>query len=54
MRIYMHTISSKYVNFFEKYAYFYAYVLWRTINLGRQTSDISKKSMQATIYCHYD
>jgi hypothetical protein len=31
-----------------------AYVLWRTINLGRQISDISKKSMQATIYCHYD
>jgi hypothetical protein len=30
------------------------YVLWRTINLGRQISDISKKSMQATIYCHYD
>jgi hypothetical protein len=29
-------------------------VLWRTINLGRQISDISKKSMQATIYCHYD
>jgi hypothetical protein len=25
-----------------------------TINLGRQISDISKKSMQATIYCHYD
>ncbi|CAH1367887.1 unnamed protein product [Tenebrio molitor] len=30
------------------------YLLWRTINLGRQISDISKKSMQATIYCHYD
>jgi hypothetical protein len=29
-------------------------VLWRTINLGRHISDISKKSMQATIYCHYD
>jgi hypothetical protein len=29
-------------------------LLWRTINLGRQISDISKKSMQATIYCHYD
>jgi hypothetical protein len=29
-------------------------VLRRTINLGRQISDISKKSMQATIYCHYD
>jgi hypothetical protein len=29
-------------------------VLWRTINLGRQISDISKKSMQATIYCHYN
>jgi hypothetical protein len=29
-------------------------ILWRTINLGRQISDISKKSMQATIYCHYD
>jgi hypothetical protein len=29
-------------------------VLWRTINLGQQISDISKKSMQATIYCHYD
>jgi hypothetical protein len=29
-------------------------VLWRTINLGRQISDISEKSMQATIYCHYD
>jgi hypothetical protein len=29
-------------------------VLWRTINLGRQISDISKKSKQATIYCHYD
>jgi hypothetical protein len=26
-----------------------AIVLWRTINLGRQISDISKKSMQATI-----
>jgi hypothetical protein len=30
------------------------HVLWRTTNLGRQISDISKKSMQATIYCHYD
>jgi hypothetical protein len=29
MRIYMHTISSKYVNFFGKYAYFYAYVYAR-------------------------
>jgi hypothetical protein len=29
-------------------------VLRWTINLGRQISDISKKSMQATIYCHYD
>jgi hypothetical protein len=29
-------------------------VLWRTINLGRQISDISKKSMQATIYCRHD
>jgi hypothetical protein len=28
--------------------------LWRTINLGRQISDISEKSMQAAIYCHYD
>jgi hypothetical protein len=30
------------------------YVLWRTINLGRQIFDISKKSMQATIYYHFD
>jgi hypothetical protein len=30
------------------------YILWRTINLGRQIFDISKKSMQANIYCHYD
>jgi hypothetical protein len=29
-------------------------VLWRTINLGRKISDISKKSMQPAIYCHYD
>jgi hypothetical protein len=35
-------------------SFFAADVLWRTINLGRQISDISKKSMQATIYCHYD
>jgi hypothetical protein len=32
----------------------YTVILWRTINLGRQTSDILKKSMQATIYRHYD
>jgi hypothetical protein len=35
-------------------AQFLGDVLWRTINLGRQISDISEKSMQATIYCHYD
>jgi hypothetical protein len=33
---------------------FFYHVLWRTINLVRQISDISKKSVQATIYCHYD
>jgi hypothetical protein len=29
-------------------------LVWEVLDAGWQISDISKKSMQANIYCHYD